>query len=223
VRAGGPVGGPTAAPMARECSFTGFMKCGSMQFHETEGAVGLVRWFEKMVATLGREVANGRPWTEVKQVMTDEFCPTEEVQRLEDELRHLKLRDMNIAAYTERIMPPKRRSQTNPQPTKTQEDVDQLVRDGIEVAIRDEREKVRMEETRAGGPVGGPTAAPMARECSFTGFMKCGSMQFHETEGAVGLVRWFEKMVNTFEISECAEEKKVKFATATLYGRALTW
>nr|GEY72387.1 reverse transcriptase domain-containing protein [Tanacetum cinerariifolium] len=28
--------------------------------------------------------------------------------------------------------------------------------------------------TRAGGPAGGPTAAPMARECSFTGFMKCG-------------------------------------------------
>nr|GFD44423.1 reverse transcriptase domain-containing protein [Tanacetum cinerariifolium] len=36
-------------------------------------------------------------------MMIDEFCPTEEVQRLEDELRHLKLRDMNIAAYTERF------------------------------------------------------------------------------------------------------------------------
>nr|GFB08449.1 reverse transcriptase domain-containing protein [Tanacetum cinerariifolium] len=36
-------------------------------------------------------------------MMTDEFCPTKEVQRLEDELRHLKLRDMNIAAYTERF------------------------------------------------------------------------------------------------------------------------
>nr|GEZ08492.1 hypothetical protein [Tanacetum cinerariifolium] len=55
------------------------------------------------VATLGREVANGRPWTEVKQMMTDEFFPTEEVQMLEDELRHLKLRDMNIAAYIERF------------------------------------------------------------------------------------------------------------------------
>nr|GEX69431.1 putative reverse transcriptase domain-containing protein [Tanacetum cinerariifolium] len=36
-------------------------------------------------------------------MMIDEFCPTEEVQRLEDELRHLKLRDINIAAYTERF------------------------------------------------------------------------------------------------------------------------
>nr|GEV44674.1 putative reverse transcriptase domain-containing protein [Tanacetum cinerariifolium] len=85
------------------------------------------------------------------------------------------------------IMPPKRRSQTNPQPTLTQEDVDQLVRDGIEAAIRDERER------------------------------------FYRTEGAVGLVRWFEKMENTFEISDCAKGKKVKFATATLHGRALTW
>nr|GEU63593.1 hypothetical protein [Tanacetum cinerariifolium] len=36
-------------------------------------------------------------------MMTDEFCPTEEVQRLEDELRHLKLIDINIATYTERF------------------------------------------------------------------------------------------------------------------------
>nr|GFC56578.1 putative zinc finger, CCHC-type, retrotransposon Gag domain protein [Tanacetum cinerariifolium] len=135
-RAGGPVGGLAAAPMAWECSFVGFMKCGPTQFHGTEGAVGLVRWFKKMentfeiskcaegkkvkfstatlhgraltwwnsqVATLGREVANERPWTKVKQMMTDKFCPTEEVQRLEDELRYLKLRDMNIAAYIERF------------------------------------------------------------------------------------------------------------------------
>nr|GEX60358.1 putative reverse transcriptase domain-containing protein [Tanacetum cinerariifolium] len=108
-RAGGPAGGPSAAPMARECLFAGFMKCGPTQFHGTEGAVGLVPWFEKIentfliIPTLGRQVENGRPWTEVKQMMTDEFCPTKEVQRLEDKLRHLKLRDMNIAAYTERF------------------------------------------------------------------------------------------------------------------------
>nr|GFA91988.1 putative reverse transcriptase domain-containing protein [Tanacetum cinerariifolium] len=113
-------------------------------------------------------------------------------------------------------MPPKRRSQTNPQPILTQEAVDQLVRDRIKAAIRDERERVRMEATRAGGPARGPAAAPMARECSFTGFMKCGPTQFHGSKGAVGLVRWFEKMENTFEISECVKGKKVKFATATL-------
>nr|GFB99379.1 hypothetical protein [Tanacetum cinerariifolium] len=78
-------------------------------FYGTEGAVRLVRWFEKMentfeiIATLGREVANARSWAEVKQMMTNEFCPTEEVQGLEDELRHLKLKDINIVVYTERF------------------------------------------------------------------------------------------------------------------------
>nr|GEW37998.1 putative reverse transcriptase domain-containing protein [Tanacetum cinerariifolium] len=294
-RAEGPVRDPVTTPIAQECLFASFMKYGPTQFYETEGAIGLVRWFEKMentfeiskcaevrkvkfatatqhgraltwwnsqVATLGREVANARSWAEVKQMMTDEFCPTIEVQRLEDELRHLKLRDMNIATYTERFnklallcpdavsnekkkvelyikglheiikrettsskpvtlnkvgrmahalitMPPKRRSQTNPQLTLTQEDVDQLVQDGIAPAIRDERERVRMEATRAEGPARDPVTAPIARECSFASFMKCDPTYFHGTEGAVGLVRWFEKMKNTFEISECAEVKQM--------------
>nr|GFB95942.1 hypothetical protein [Tanacetum cinerariifolium] len=105
-------------------------------------------------------------------------------------------------------MPPKRRTRTNPQLTLTQEDVDQLVQDGIAAAIRDECKRVRRESTRAEGPVRGPVTAPIARECSFAGFMKCGPTQFYGTEGAVGLVRWFEKMENTFKISECAEVRK---------------
>ncbi|GKB21690.1 putative reverse transcriptase domain-containing protein [Tanacetum coccineum] len=80
-----------------------------------------------------------------------------------------------------------------------------------------------MEATRAGGPAGGPAAAPVARECSFMGFMKCGPTQFHGNEGAVELCRWFEKTESVFGISECAERSKVKFAAATLQGRALTW
>nr|GEX36675.1 putative reverse transcriptase domain-containing protein [Tanacetum cinerariifolium] len=82
--------------------------------------------------------------------------------------------EMRGSPRDSQIMPPKRRSQTNPQPTLTQEAADQLVRDGIEAAIRAERERVRMEATRAGGLAGGPSAAPMAQECSFTRFIKCG-------------------------------------------------
>ncbi|GKE25764.1 hypothetical protein Tco_1441148, partial [Tanacetum coccineum] len=44
-----------------------------------------------------------------------------------------------------------------------------------------------------------------------------------QTEGVVGLSRWFEKMESVFEINKCAEEDKVKFAACTLKGRALTW
>nr|GEX21874.1 hypothetical protein [Tanacetum cinerariifolium] len=99
-RAKGRARGPVTAPIAREYSFASFMKCGPTQFYGTEGAVGLVCWFEKMENTF--EISECVE-AEVKQMMTDEFCLTEEVQRLEDELRHLKLRDMNIPAYTERF------------------------------------------------------------------------------------------------------------------------
>nr|GFA29752.1 hypothetical protein [Tanacetum cinerariifolium] len=264
IKARGPAGGPATAPMTRECSFTGFMKCGPTQFHGTEGVVGLVRWFEKIENTFEiSECAKGKK-TEVKQMMTDEFCPIEEVQRLEDEVRHLKLRDMNIAAYMERfnelaLLCPdaipnektkvelyikgfheiikgettssrpttlneamrmahalmeqkiqaknkriaegiKRKWENNNQGNNNNNNSHNRVRDRIEATIRDERERVRMEATKARGPAGGPANAPMTRECSFTGFMKCGPTQFHGTEGVVGLVRWFEKIENTFEI-----------------------
>ncbi|GJS62565.1 putative reverse transcriptase domain-containing protein [Tanacetum coccineum] len=55
------------------------------------------------------------------------------------------------------------------------------------------------------------------------GFMKCNPTVFHRHEGAVELSRWFEKTEMVFGISECAEARKVKFAAATLQGRALTW
>nr|GEW96081.1 putative reverse transcriptase domain-containing protein [Tanacetum cinerariifolium] len=60
-------------------------------------------WWNSQVATLRLEVANGKSWGDMKKMMMEEFCPDEEVQRLEDELRSLKLKDTNIAAYTQRF------------------------------------------------------------------------------------------------------------------------
>ncbi|GJZ07379.1 hypothetical protein Tco_0541172 [Tanacetum coccineum] len=45
----------------------------------------------------------------------------------------------------------------------------------------------------------------------------------HRTKGVVGLTRWIEKMEFIFNISSCAIENQVKFATCTLLGAALTW
>ncbi|GKC33820.1 reverse transcriptase domain-containing protein, partial [Tanacetum coccineum] len=46
---------------------------------------------------------------------------------------------------------------------------------------------------------------------------------FHGTEGAVGLTRWFEKLESQFRISNVAEGDRVKFASSTLLDSALTW
>ncbi|GKB89209.1 putative reverse transcriptase domain-containing protein, partial [Tanacetum coccineum] len=73
------------------------------------------------------------------------------------------------------------------------------------------------------GQARGQVTAPVVRECTFVGFIKCNPDNFCGTEGAVELRRWVEKTKMTFGISECAKDKKVKFAVATLRGPALTY
>ncbi|GJZ44693.1 putative reverse transcriptase domain-containing protein [Tanacetum coccineum] len=60
-------------------------------------------WWNTQVATLGFAVANGKSWDDMKKIMLEEFFPSEEIQRLENELRSLKWRDTNIAAYNQRF------------------------------------------------------------------------------------------------------------------------
>nr|GEV30325.1 putative reverse transcriptase domain-containing protein [Tanacetum cinerariifolium] len=64
---------------------------------------GAQTWWNSQVATLGLNVAIGKSWSDMKKMMMEEFCPDEEVQRMEDELRSLKLNDTNIVAYTQRF------------------------------------------------------------------------------------------------------------------------
>nr|GFB38139.1 hypothetical protein [Tanacetum cinerariifolium] len=66
-----------------------FMKCSPITFHGNEGAVGLIRWIEKteMVFTVNKcTEANKvvKTWAEIKVMMTEEFCPPEEIQRMKE-------------------------------------------------------------------------------------------------------------------------------------------
>ncbi|GJW73165.1 putative reverse transcriptase domain-containing protein [Tanacetum coccineum] len=116
-----------------------------------------------------------------------------------------------------------------PPRTMTQAAIEKLVSDRVAAALAQDR-ATRGNTTRAGGSGGniggnaqGQGGAPPARECTYSSFMKCNPTSFHGNEGAVELCRWFEKTESVFSISECAERNKVKFAAATLQGRALTW
>nr|GEZ86690.1 putative reverse transcriptase domain-containing protein [Tanacetum cinerariifolium] len=67
----------------------------------------------------------------------------------------------------------------------------------------------------------GPTV-PKLTGCTYATFIKCDPLPFNGTEGAVGLCQWFKKLESVFQISECKEKDRLKFAMATLCGRALT-
>ncbi|GKA71230.1 putative reverse transcriptase domain-containing protein, partial [Tanacetum coccineum] len=55
----------------------------------------LTRWNSK-VAIMGLDVANQMGWTEMKKLMTVEFFPAEELQRMENELWNLKVKEYNM-------------------------------------------------------------------------------------------------------------------------------
>nr|GEW27659.1 hypothetical protein [Tanacetum cinerariifolium] len=65
----------------------------------------------------------------------------------------------------------------------------------------------------------GGVIAQTVHKCSYKTFQNCQPHKFNETEGVVGLTRWFEKMELMIKISKCAEEDKVEFAACTLEGR----
>ncbi|GJT36576.1 putative reverse transcriptase domain-containing protein [Tanacetum coccineum] len=60
-------------------------------------------WWNTQVTTLSLAVANGQSWDDLKKMMLEEFYPKEEISRMEDELRNLRLKDHDIAAYTNRF------------------------------------------------------------------------------------------------------------------------
>ncbi|GKB97739.1 hypothetical protein Tco_0983876 [Tanacetum coccineum] len=75
-------------------------------------------------------------------------------------------------------MPPKRTS-TSETPTMTQAAIRQLIADGIAAAL--EAQAATMENTNRNVI------------SNYKGFMSCQPSYFNGTEGAVGLIRWFER------------------------------
>nr|GFD50116.1 putative reverse transcriptase domain-containing protein [Tanacetum cinerariifolium] len=65
------------------------------------------------------------------------------------------------------------------------------------------------------GVRGARPTVPELTGCTYTTFIKYDPLPFNETEGAVGLCQWFERLESVFQISECKEKDRVKFAMAT--------
>ncbi|GKE14505.1 reverse transcriptase domain-containing protein [Tanacetum coccineum] len=100
----------------------------------------------------------------------------------------------------------------------TQAAIKKLVADSVSAAL--EAQAANMANT---DNTTRPREAPVARKCSYKEFMSCQPINFKGTEGAVGLIRWFERTESVFSRSNCTEDCKVKFATGTLTEEALSW
>ncbi|GKB07893.1 putative reverse transcriptase domain-containing protein [Tanacetum coccineum] len=99
--------GGTVVPEMNGCSYKTFMNGKPHSFKGTEGVVGLKRWFEKMeqVFEICRCAEDDKVKfaINVKAMMTTEYCPATEIQRMKQELWTLTLKGDDIESYSNRF------------------------------------------------------------------------------------------------------------------------
>nr|GEW46455.1 reverse transcriptase domain-containing protein [Tanacetum cinerariifolium] len=115
-------------------------------------------------------------------------------------------------------MPPKRTS-ISAAPAMNQATIRQLIDDRVAVALEAEAANI----ANTGNTNRNPEQAPVARKCSYKEFTSCQPFNFKCSEGAVGLIHWFERTESVFSCSNCTKDCKVKFATGTLTEEGLSW
>ncbi|GJV63788.1 hypothetical protein Tco_1474616 [Tanacetum coccineum] len=112
-------------------------------------------------------------------------------------------------------MAPKR-TPTFAAPTMSQASIRKLVAAALEV------QAATMTNTNNTTRNTGPRETLVARKCSYKEFMSFQSFNFKGTEGAVGLIRWFEQTESIFLCSNYTKDCKVKFVTGTLTKESLS-
>nr|GEZ50636.1 hypothetical protein [Tanacetum cinerariifolium] len=110
---GGSAGG--VKHTTQGCTYNAFLNCQPQNFDKTEGVVGLTRWFEKMKSvfyicnceencqTVRIDVAYEMTWKKLIKMMTEVYCPRNEIQKLKNELWNLTIKDNDVVGYTQRF------------------------------------------------------------------------------------------------------------------------
>ncbi|KAI3712422.1 hypothetical protein L1987_70978 [Smallanthus sonchifolius] len=77
-----------------------------------------------------------------------------------------------------------------------------------------------MPPRRANSSTSNPDLATLLAQLHFN---SCNPTKFFGTEGATGLLQWYESMESTFLNSDCPNNLRVRYVTSVLQKRALTW
>ncbi|GJQ90570.1 reverse transcriptase domain-containing protein [Tanacetum coccineum] len=129
--------------------------------------------------------------------------------------------ELNLLVKVHHIQLPPKSTSTSETPAMTQDAIRKLVTDSVTVAL--EAQAATMANTSNSNRNTGSTGTPVAKMGNYKEFISCRPFYFNGTEGAVGLICWFERTKSVFSRSKCAEENKVIFATGTLTDDALSW
>ncbi|GJX53482.1 reverse transcriptase domain-containing protein [Tanacetum coccineum] len=121
-------------------------------------------------------------------------------------------------------MPPKRNAVATTTTPMTDVQIKALIAQGVADALAEcDVDRSRNGDDNHNSGSDGRRRMSVARECTYSDFLKCQPLNFKGTEGVVGLTQWFERMELVFHISNSVVGNQVKYATYTLLGNALTW
>nr|GEU46039.1 reverse transcriptase domain-containing protein [Tanacetum cinerariifolium] len=107
-------------------------------------------------------------------------------------------------------MPPKRNSASaasvSEAPIMTQAAIKQLVVDSVATTLETQAATMANADNANRNPK--PREAHVARKCSYKEFMSCQPFNFKGSEGAIGLIHWFEHTESMFSHRNCTEDCK---------------
>ncbi|GKD10479.1 reverse transcriptase domain-containing protein [Tanacetum coccineum] len=97
----------------RGCTYKEFLACNPKEYDVKGGSIVYTRWIEKIESvqdmsgygiTKSREAAVGMSWEDFKTLTREEFCPVNEMQKLETEFWNHAMVGAGHAAYTDRFL-----------------------------------------------------------------------------------------------------------------------
>ncbi|GJT53839.1 putative reverse transcriptase domain-containing protein [Tanacetum coccineum] len=96
---GGNGGGGNGNGGNNGCTYKGFLACNPKEYDGKGGAIALTQWIERMETIID----NSGCAENQKALLVEEFCPSNEMEKLESELWNHKMVGANHASYTDRF------------------------------------------------------------------------------------------------------------------------
>ncbi|GKE67572.1 hypothetical protein Tco_1521733, partial [Tanacetum coccineum] len=115
---------------------------------------------------------------------------------------------------------PTKRTSTSKTPAITLDAIRQLI---VDFTAALEAQTAAIANTDNPNRNTGHREIPVAKRGNYKEFINFQPLYFNGTEGAVNLIRWFERTESVFSRSKYAEEDRVTFTTGTLTNDALSW
>ncbi|GJT49562.1 putative reverse transcriptase domain-containing protein [Tanacetum coccineum] len=100
--------GRRPSAFSRECTYTISLKCQPKISKALKESLALTQrsaltWWNSHVRAVGQDVAYTMPWTALKRMITDKYCPRGEIKKLESEYWNLKVRGTDLMTYNQRF------------------------------------------------------------------------------------------------------------------------